>query len=148
MFLIDSSRGVTEDVYKKEKEFVNTLVGHFNINTRGPRATAVIYGNTASTISSFVEPGLKGRVISAPLLNTPRRMDKALEHAADILKSSVGNRKVVILLTAGRQSAGKPVGDAVQQLRNVGAQIYVVAIGRDPNSGELARIVQRLKVRC
>lgn len=146
VFLIDSSRGVSENVFNKEKRFVTALADNFNVKARGPRASAVTYGSTVNTIFTFTEPNFKTRVNNATMVSTQRRVDIALERSAQILRTSVANRKIVILLTTGRQSENKPVSNAVKQLRSLDAEVYVVAIGRNPDNEALARIVLRSEV--
>ena len=142
---MDSSQGVTDELYRKEKEFIKSLASQFNLSPNGPRGSTVMYADNPYTIANFVEQNFNSRVDSAPLLNKPRRMDRALEHAARML-SSRGGRKIVILLTAGRQTqGGKPLGEAIGPLRQMGAQTFVVAIGRDPDSRELSPLVDKSK---
>ena len=74
-------------------------------------------------------------------------MDRALEHATQLLSSRGRDGPwIVVLLTAGKQAAApdaKPLDQAVQPLKRLGARIYVVAVGRDPDTGELIHIVDR-----
>ena len=142
---MDSSQGVTAEIYKKEKDFIKSLASQFNLSPSGPRGSTVMYADNPYTVTNFVDPNFNARVDSAPLLNKPRRMDKALESAAQILSSSEG-RKIVVLLTAGSQARGaKPLNEAIQPLRKIAAQTFVVSIGQNPNMRELSAVVDRLK---
>ena len=79
------------------------------------------------------------------ILSGTRRMDVALTTAKNILglEKSPG-RNIVILMTAGRQALGyrgTPLSDSGKEARNIGAEIYVVAIGREPSVEELRPLV-------
>ena len=83
------------------------------------------------------------------LLNTPRRRDRALEHAAEIL-STEGRHgpKIVLLLTAGDQVLDKDeksLTQAAQPLRRLGVRVYVVAVGQNLTIGELLPVVNKEK---
>lgn len=140
---MDSSRGVTNTVYKKEKDLINLLAKHFKISPTGPRGSAVMYADNPYTIASFVEQNFKARVDSAPFLNKPRRTDRALQQAAQLLSSSKG-RKIVVLFTAGEQAKGaRPLEEAIQPLRKIGAQTFVVSVGRGVDNRRLLPVVDR-----
>ena len=142
VFLIDTANGVTAEILAAEKSFVKSLARLFGVSPRGPRGSAVMYGSNTYTLSRLSEPEFERRVDRASLRGTTRRMDVALERAAQILSNSVG-RKVVVLLTAGKQgSTGKPLEDAILPLRDLGAHTYVVAIGRKPSAQEIAKIIR------
>ena len=145
VFLLDASTSVTPRLYSKEKDFVKSLITHFNISPSGTRGSAIIYGNASFTIADFSEPNLIGKLDNAPLLKTPRKMDKALKHAARTLKSAGrAGRRIVILLTTGTQrSGGESFEGAKQQLQSVRAQTFVVAVGRQTDIRQLYYIVNR-----
>ena len=145
VFLIDVSERVSSDLLRKQKDFVKSLASHFKISPAGPRGSAVIYAQNPYTISSFIERDFNSRVDSASPLSTPRRMDRALKHAADVFRTSGrSGRKIVVLLTAGRQQqSAKPLDEAVTSLRKLGAQTFVVAIGNEPDSRAILLAVDR-----
>ena len=145
IFMMDASLRVTQEVLNNEKAFVKSLAYNFNISPRGPRGSAVIYGQRPYTIASFTEPDFNGKVDTASLLRLPRRMDLALEHAARMLSTTENvGRKIVVLLAAGRQApGGKDLGEAIKPLLNLGTQTFIVAIGEDPSRQELLPIVHR-----
>ena len=71
-------------------------------------------------------------------------MDRALEKAAVAFNNRLVENKIVVLLTAGRESrGGKPLAQAVRPLRTIGAETFVVAIGSQINELELTPIVRR-----
>lgn len=74
-----------------------------------------------------------------------RRMDTALEYASRAFDSSRPDvRKIVVMLTSGPQSrGGNSLYQAVQPLKTIGAETYVVAIGSQVNVPELTWVVKR-----
>lgn len=141
---MDASRGLTPEQYIAEKKFVKSLASRFGLNSSGPRGSVVVYAENPYTVSSFIARDFSERVDNAAFLGTPRRMDKALEHASSVLKTSGRDgRKIVILLTGGLQaSGGKQIIEAVKPLQTIGAQVFVIPVG---NTGirELTPAVDR-----
>lgn len=72
-------------------------------------------------------------------------MDKALGHAARILKNAGrSGRRIVILLTTGTQQSGvESFSRAKQRLQSLRAQTFVVAVGRQTDIRQLYYIVNR-----
>ena len=145
VFLIDGSRGVNAQVFEQQKFFVESLANQFFISPRGPRGSAVTYAQDPVTATRFGEPNFVEKVRSLSVIGTSRRMDKALEHAAFLLdKETRKGPKIVILLTAGKDSPGaKQLNEAKKSLDDLSAQVYVVAIGREPDLQALSSIVDR-----
>ena len=145
VFLLDASEGVTPDVYDMQKKFIVSVATQFSISPTGPRAAVIMYDSFAYTIVPFGGANLKGKVEKALLIGLPRRMDEALEQAQRLFtRSSRDGRKIVILLTAGRQAVQpdvKPLGEAVKPLQNLGVQTFVVAIGLHPDNNEITPAV-------
>ena len=121
------------------------MATHFDLSPKGPRGSAAIYGNRSYTVATFADESLSKKLDSAPLLKSPRRMDRALEHAARLLLPSNRNgRKIVVLLTGGRETTGaKRLDQATETLRRIGAHIFVVAIGRNSDQRELTAAVDK-----
>lgn len=144
IFLLDASTGVTEDILDREKVFIKRLAANFDISPSGPRGAAVLYAENTYIIASFIERDFESQIDRASLLNRAGRIDRALEQAAQIFRTSRrAGRKVVVLLTAGSQAVGgKPLDEAVQPLDELGAQVFVVAFKDRQNYRELSRIVQ------
>lgn len=144
VFLLDASQRVPQEVYTEEKEFVKRLANHFNINTLGPRGSVIIYAENTYTVARFSDLRFEERINRATRLNEmSRRMDRALEIAAQaLITSGRHGRKIVVLLTTGKQlQGGKKLSEAVKPLRQIGAQTFVVAIGDKPRVQELYSIV-------
>ena len=74
-------------------------------------------------------------------------MDRALDGASVALRNSRGGvPKIVILLTTGQQSTevgARPLDEAVRPMQDVGATVYVVAIGNDVKNEEVESVVER-----
>lgn len=79
------------------------------------------------------------------------RLDKALKLASSQLFTASGGarsgqRKVMIILTDGRQSQDPdtvPLQEAVRPLRQLGVRIYTVAIGDEVDLKELYQVTER-----
>lgn len=140
---MDASSGVTNEIYNSEKIFVKELGRYFNINPAGPRGSVVQYASTPRTLVDFADPAFIGKIEDSLPIGSPRRIDRALGHAANLLQNQTGG-KIVILLAAGKQSPGaKPLTEAVQLLRSLNAATYVVAIGNGLNNGSLLSVVEQ-----
>ena len=138
VFLIDASQGVQPIDYKLEKDLVQSLFYNFNISPTRTRGSAVIYGSSPQTVAGFTDPNLQNKLDSAPLLGTPRRIDRALEHASRmLLNSQRQGQKIVVLITAGAQApGGKTFEQTGKALRDVGVKVFVIEVekqsaGRD-----------------
>lgn len=144
---MDSSEGVTEDDYRRQKEFVKSLSSHFNLHPSGARGSIIIYGAQPNLIARFNDRYFNEKLTRASLLGTPRRTDRALELASRVLSLSKPNdRKVIVLLTSGPQAPGsKTFGKAAAPLRRLGAQRFVVVLGPNPTDRDLLPLVDRAR---
>lgn len=128
---MDGSSEMSFDDFRWEKEFIKLLAKHFNVNPKGPRAIAVSYSDTARSVTTFVDPDFNKKVDRTKLVGRPRRIDRALGYAASLL-SNTGRQgaKIVLLLAGGPQSRGAmPLKRAIKPLQDLGALVYVVAVG-------------------
>ena len=144
VFLLDASQRVLQEVYTEQKEFVKRLANHFNINTSGPRGSVIIYAENTYTVARFSDSRFEERIDRAPRLKEmSRRMDLALQSVAQVLVASGRDgRKIVVLLTTGKQfQGGKTISEAIKPLQRIGAQTFVVAIGDKPQVRELYSVV-------
>lgn len=87
LFLVDSSRSVTKDEFRKEKQLVINLAKSFKVSPQYTRAGAIVYSNTAilsipfakhSNIKSFTSD-----VNGLPYMGGRKLTDKALQLASD-----------------------------------------------------------------
>ena len=144
VFLIDVSRGVQPVDYKLEKELVKSLSYHFNISPTTARGSVVVYGNSPKTVAGFTDPNLQNRLKRAPLLSTPRRTDRALEHAARLLSNSQRKgQKIVVLISGGSQTpGGKTLAQAGKVLRDIGIKTFVVSVGKQATGRDYSPLVR------
>ena len=150
-FILDSS-GSLRNEYQKEKDFLKTLAGAFDISEDGSRAGVVTFSYKAEhsiklsdhkSIQSFSDA-----VDKIPLMGSITRIDKAMRLTQkELFKPENGARqgitKVLVLLTDGSQTpaadAEEP-SDIADELRGIGVSIIVVGVGRGTNPKELDRI--------
>lgn len=145
VFLVDSSSTVGVQNYDIEKDVIKSLASTFNLGSGRTRAAVVAYGGSARRVLSLTDTqsseNFDREVSNMPFLGGRRRIDNALEEAALLLTEARPNTpKVVILMAAGRHytaAGSRGLDVSSQPLREMGAQIYVVAIGRDIDSREL-----------
>lgn len=145
IFLLDGSRGVSERIYSQQKDFVKALANQFYVSPNGPRASGAAFGEEAGTIVYFNEANFAEKVSRAKLVKTPRRIDRALKHAAKLfITRGRDGPKIVVLLTAGTQRQNpRLLNNAAETLRNLGAVIYVVAIGSNNKPLQLNAITSK-----
>lgn len=120
---------------------------NFKTSPRGARASVVRYGGRAYTVANFTDQDLVDKVNRALAVGLPRRIDIALEHAARVFrKTGRKGSKIVMLLAAGKQTKApgtKKLKKAVEPLRILGAQTYIMTVGREQSSRELSSIVDQ-----
>lgn len=137
IFLMDSSRNVAANNYILEKNFVKLMARLLNLASNRSRAALYIFGDRPQLQISF--DGYENReafdaaVNKAPHLQGTRRIDKAFEAAAELLrtKSRATVPKYVVLLTTGTQtlqSDTRSLDVASREIRSQGARVFVVAI--------------------
>lgn len=149
--MVDSSNPVTNEDYIKEKEFVKSMVNTLNLSPGKTRASLITYGENPRVVVKFDgyrdKQGFNSFVDRAPRQSGRRRIDRALDSVANILRESrSGVPKAVVLLTAGRQTPArdaKALDIAAKPLRDLGAKTYVIAIGREPSRVELLPVVEQ-----
>ena len=149
VFLLDASSGVNRRDFGKEKAFVKLLVRSLDAPLKQSKMAAISYGAsslTSGTLYSYQSLNEFDREVDAlPVISGQRRMDEALNAAKDMLRREKSPaRSIVILLTAGRQAPrhqGLLVRDSSKEVRNLGAEIYVITIGSEASFDELRPIV-------
>lgn len=140
---------MTADNFNNEKEFIKYLSAALNLAPQGSRVAIITYASysrLAIRLGILQTPESLGSSLDGlTRIAGLRRMDRALEYASISFDNrSPEVRKIVVLLTAGQQTrGGKPLGQAVQPLRTIGAETYVVAIGSQVSVPELISIVKR-----
>lgn len=135
---MDTSSGVDLNDYKIQKGFVQRIALHLGVFNGKSRAALVAYGVNASVVFSFggysSNSEFLTRVNDAPIIGGERRVDSALDtSAALLLEARSVMPKAIFLLIAGRQSSDVdsiPIKDAARPLHQLGAWVYVMAIGQ------------------
>ena len=149
VFLLDTSSGVNGRDVAKEKEFVKSLVRSLDAPLEDSKMAAIPYGAfsvTSGTLNSYQSLNEFDRDVDAlQVISGQRRMDEALNAATNMLRREKSPaRSIVILLTAGRQAQlyrGLLARDSSKELRNLGAEIYVITIGSEASFDGLRPIV-------
>ena len=148
VFMVDSSASVGIPNYQKEKEFVKSLARLVNVTSEKSRVAVIAYSRSTIPVVRFDGyqslDDLDKKVDDMPLLDESyRRMDVALQSAAQILNSARQNTpKIAVLLTAGRQiPGGISLDTATQPLRNLNVTVIVVAVGQQYDKRELDPVV-------
>lgn len=154
VFLVDSSSAVQREQFKKEKEFIKTLAEYLHIGSADKTKAAVInYGSFPSTTVKFDEystlQGFKGGIERMTPARGSRRIDRALDKAADLLRRTDPlSSKILVLLTTGRQAQESdvtPLDVSIQPIKDMGSEMYVVAVGNEPSTRELRPLVTKLE---
>lgn len=145
IFLIDSSKTVGAENYKREKEFVKALAKSFKPTNKGPRVGTVVFDRTAYTVNELGDytnhNDFTQKLVRAVFLGGSRRTDRALKRTGDMFKyDNRGGPKIAILVTSGPASKAAdsvPLNQAMKTIRDLGGKIYSVAIGPDVDDREL-----------
>lgn len=149
IFLLDASLRVSRSDFTKEKDFVKSIARSLQLPLEKSKMAAIPYGSLTVTPGRLITyrslNGFDRDIDALQILSGTRRMDVALTTAKNILRLEKSpGRNIVILMTAGRQALGyrgTPLTDSGKEARNIGAEIYVVAIGSDPSVKELRPLV-------
>lgn len=148
VFIVDSSSEVSRENYIKEKGFVKSLAKTLNLAPGKTRGSVVVYSSVASLLIRFSEysnsTAFDKAVDDLPYLGSLRRMNLGLQEAAVAMKDArPGVPKVVVLVTSGRQSlSNSSLPQSVKPLIDLGANVFVVAIGSQPDDLELRPVVK------
>ena len=151
---MDSSSAVQQEQFKKEKEFIKALAEYLYVGSAAKTKTAVInYGSFPSTVVKFDEysslKGFKGGIERITPAQGSRRIDRALDKAADLLRPTDPlSLRILVLLTTGRQAQESdvtPLDVSIQPIKDMGSQMYVVAVGNEPSTQELRPLVTKLE---
>ena len=140
--MVDASSFVSRDNLIKEKDFVKSLAKFLNVAPEASRAALILFGTLPNTEIKFSDyltlRDFTDRVDQARALGGFRRMDRALDEAANVLNAKRrGVPHIVVLVTTGKQSRSEdaiPLDDALEPLEKLGTHTVVVAIGHDPDT--------------
>ena len=145
IFVMDSSQTVTLRAYGQEKAFVKEMAKHLNVYPGKSRAALITYGSTAYRVDTFGNTRFEDSVDRARSMGGARRIDLALQKAAELLtfaRRSVP--KLLVLVTAGNQQSGPQSPDyATTLIKARGGRSFVVMVGRRPDENEFSKIVEK-----
>ncbi|XP_032218274.2 uncharacterized protein LOC116601510 isoform X2 [Nematostella vectensis] len=151
VYLMDTSGSISQDDYRREKQFVKDLARIFRVGDEASHASAIIYNDDAHVQSKLGEhrstEAFSKSVDAIPYLHGRTRIDRGLEEATKMFKSArEGVSKVLIVLTDGRQTPDPdaiPLDQASQPLKNDGVDIYAVGVGSKIDEKELHQIASK-----
>ena len=148
VYLMDSSSDVGVANYRRQKNFVKAVAKALNHGEQATRACLVIYSERPRLITRYdshkTMKQFGSAVDRAPYVNRTRRVDKALEYAAKLLRlARKGVPRVMVLITAGTRTSANPLDVASKALKDADAKAFIVAIGNEPNIGELRLVVEK-----
>lgn len=150
IFLLDSSTDVTSSAFKEQKNFIKSIVEHFQIGVNKTQVAVIRYSSSASPIISFNTYDnllnlLRG-IENIQYYAGDRRMDAALKEANKMReRARPGVPTYVIVLTGGRQSTSvpTPLNRAAQPLLNSNVRMIVVGVGSRVDYQELRSMAER-----
>lgn len=153
LVLVDSSSDVDQLSYNMEKNFVKSIARSMNLAPEISRIAIVSYGDTprmAINFDSYSTTGsFEAAVDRVRSVGGERRIDLALDEAVKRIRQiDPTGKKIVVLLTAGRQTPAhnaKGLKEASKPLHDLGVYTYVVPIGNGADARELSFIVESSK---
>lgn len=148
VFLMDSSKDVNFINFIKEKAYVKLLAKRLNVSRGKSRAAVVAYGSSSQLRIDFDAydslSAFETAVDGISYMGGTRRMDKALETAAVVLrKARTSIPKMVVLLTTGQQPLDAPsLASSAGALHLLGAMVYVISIAHNLNPKYFGNLVE------
>ena len=141
LFIMDSSSRVTEDDLVAQKGFVKSMMASFNVKRGQSRAALISYGRNSEKVlrfDSYLSVNyIESAVDTATSVGGTARLDKALVDARDVLRDANPSiPRIVVLLAAagkGEDPHKESIKAAAERIHDLGARVYVLAIGREPN---------------
>lgn len=144
-FVIDSSGSISDDDYKKQREFIKSITRSLDISPSHSHAALVLFSNDAEIKARFDSyrstKDIQRAVDQLPHVKLTTRIDLALNKANEVFdQSRAGVPKVAIVLTDGEMNDGGSVPDlkdAAKRLRERGVRVLVVGIGQNVSEVQL-----------
>lgn len=145
LFMIDGRS--TSYTFAKQKNYVKLLARRLGVSAGRSRAAGLTYGfiplpfhsfNDFNNLQNFENATDRARMATGEL-----RIDRALFYAKNMFSSARPTvPKILILFTANKQSPSSgSLEQAIQPIRKLGVQTYIISIGDKPNPKALRRIV-------
>ena len=138
---MDSSTLVTEDDLRAQKDFVKSMMASFNVKRGQSRAALITYGQNSEKIlrfDSYLSVNfIESAVDTATSVGGTARIDKALVDASDVLRDANPSIPWIVVLLAATGKEEDPhknsIKAAAKRIHDLGARVYVLAVGREPN---------------
>jgi len=138
---MDASSRVTGDDLRAQKDFVTSMMASFNVKRGQSRAALITYGQNSEKVlrfdSYFSVNYIESAVDTATSVGGTARVDKALVDASDLLRDANPSiPRIVVLLAAtgqGEDPHKESIKTAAERIHDLGARVYVLAVGREPN---------------
>lgn len=155
LFLIDTSEGVSDLDFQREKNFIKTVVRSFKISSDHSRVGLMSYSNETEITVNFSDEqshdSLLERVESLPFLGGQRQFNNALETAAAQFFSPSGSsrsvvQKAAVIITNCDQVSTKGTDHLEESslLQENDVKVLIIAVGCDGADQEnnLQKLVQ------
>ncbi|XP_073236997.1 collagen alpha-3(VI) chain-like [Porites lutea] len=155
LFLIDTSEGVSDLDFQREKNFIKTVVRSFKISSDHSRVGLMSYSNKTEITVNFSDEqshdSLLERVESLPFLGGQRQFNNALETAAAQFFSPSGSsrsvvQKAAVIITNCDQVSTKGTDHLEESslLQENDVKVLIIAVGCDGADQEnnLQKLVQ------
>ena len=143
LFLIDTSEGVSDLDFQREKNFIKTLVRSFTISSDLSRVGLISFSNETEITVNFSDEqshdSLLERVESLPFLGGQRQFNNALEMAAAQFVSPSGSSrsavpKAAFIITNCDQFSTKSsdhLEESSSLLQENDVKVIIIAVGCD-----------------
>ncbi|XP_048580138.1 uncharacterized protein LOC5520382 [Nematostella vectensis] len=146
-FLIDSSKAVGLDNFKRSLTYAKQLVEGYNIGPNTTRVTIAVYASTISIRHSFLStqtlPVIQSRIDTSPFLNQDAANIGSVLNTAktnqNLFYNARPDAKKVAILVSGRNSTDNFASQAVS-LRDFGVNILSIGAGDAYSLDELRTI--------
>ena len=153
VFLVDTSEGVNQNDVRQQKEFIKLVAQRLGVSPGTSHAAVLSYSDRTRLIGGFYAylrgEGFDEVVDSVTVTQTggKRDLEEALKQAKR--KLSLARPKVpriVFLITYGKQAQdfdSPRLGEAAKGLLDMGASLYVIAVGVNGSDPQLQSLVKR-----
>lgn len=151
VFLVDTSKGVTQTDLSLQREFVKFLGQQLGVAPGKSHAAVLSYSDRPRLIGGFYAH-LRGKrfeevVDSVTQTGGKRNIEEALKQAKRMLNMARPTVPYVVFLIAyGKQATDfnpSRLRDAAQGILDMGARLYVIGVGVDGSDAQFQTLVTR-----
>lgn len=135
---MDGSDSMTQDDFRKVKEFLKSIVSKFPISERDIHVALIEYSDLIEKPFGFLAYMNKRDVLRAIDRITPSRRrfvetDRVLREAILLFSAQAGGRpaapKVLVVVTDDKSTGSESLRRAAEPLKKAGVRVFVVGIG-------------------